>query len=212
MAFAGWNYKNESPFYMLDYHRDRILRAANHWQWEPAIAVLTGQKGLDTLSQSAVKFLSTSSPDHLRLRILVDRNGSITFEKSPTPPRALENLFPVRLPPPDEPLAPGDPRLSPPFTVVLDKDITSRSEFTHFKTTKRAMYDAARQRARITPTDDKEVLIINEEDQSIMEGSTTTPYFWRNGRWVTPPVPSRFSWTDGSGGQDGTSRRWALER
>jgi len=37
-----------------------------------------------------------------------------------------------------------------------------------------------------------------------MEGSLTSVYFWRGGRWITPTV--------GSGGQDGTSRRLALER
>ena len=74
------------------------------------------------------------------------------------------------------------------------------------------MYDAARERANIRPGVMKEVLVVNRDDQSVMEGSTTTPYFWRDGRWVTPPVSAKFSWKDGSGGQDGTSRRWALER
>ncbi|RGP59382.1 aminodeoxychorismate lyase [Fusarium longipes] len=87
-----------------------------------------------------------------------------------------------------------------------------RSEYTHFKTTKRDMYDAARQRAGITYADPAEVLVIDQGDGSVMEGTFTTPYFWRNGRWVTPPVAAQFSRDEGSGGQDGTSRRWALER
>lgn len=37
-----------------------------------------------------------------------------------------------------------------------------------------------------------------------MEGSITTPYFWRGERWVTPSADS--------GGNLGTTRRWALER
>lgn len=36
-----------------------------------------------------------------------------------------------------------------------------------------------------------------------MEGSITTPYFWRRGRWVTPPASA--------GGNIGTTRRFALE-
>jgi hypothetical protein len=74
------------------------------------------------------------------------------------------------------------------------------------------MYNMARQRAHINLPDKKEVLLVNEDDGSIMEGSMTTPYFWRDGRWVTPPVSQRYSPKSGSGGQDGTSRRWALER
>lgn len=35
------------------------------------------------------------------------------------------------------------------------------------------------------------------------EGSLTSVYFARGGRWVTPPVDS--------GGQAGTTRRWALD-
>lgn len=40
-----------------------------------------------------------------------------------------------------------------------------------------------------------------------MEGSLTTPYFNRNGRWVTPPV-----WDEDHGGQRGTTRRYAIEQ
>ena len=42
------------------------------------------------------------------------------------------------------------------------------------------------------------------EDGDIMEGSLTTPYFWRGGAWVTPKAES--------GGNLGTTRRWAVER
>jgi branched-subunit amino acid aminotransferase/4-amino-4-deoxychorismate lyase len=37
-----------------------------------------------------------------------------------------------------------------------------------------------------------------------MDGSLTNVYFYRNGRWVTPPLSS--------GGQAGTARRWMLEK
>ncbi|KKY37234.1 putative aminodeoxychorismate lyase [Diaporthe ampelina] len=75
------------------------------------------------------------------------------------------------------------------------------------------MYDQARARAGLKPTDaTQEVLIVDETTRCIMEGSLTTPYFLRGGRWVTPPVAEKFSTEAGSGGQDGTTRRWALER
>ena len=82
--------------------------------------------------------------------------------------------------------------------------MTAPSAFTSYKTTERSMYDLARDRAGITnPSTEEEVLIVNGMGD-IMEGSTTTPYFRRDGRWVTP-LPS-------SGGQIATTRRWALEK
>ena len=44
---------------------------------------------------------------------------------------------------------------------------------------------------------------MNERGE-VMEGTLTTPYFWREGGWVTP--------REGCGGNRGTTRRWALER
>lgn len=207
---AGWNFENESPLYMLDFHRDRILRAATHWEWKPAIEALTGDKGLASISQKAVDLVGPSQSP-LRLRIVVDRGGETMCEKYNTPEVPLQNLFPERLPPPGV-FSQSDPQNYAQFTVLVDDTGLARSEFTHFKTTKRAMYDAARQRAGIAPTDQKEVLVVNKEDGLVMEGTITTPYFWRDGRWVTPAVSSRFSEEEGSGGQDGVSRRWALER
>ncbi|KAM4066247.1 amino-transferase class IV domain-containing protein [Hirsutella rhossiliensis] len=212
LDYAGWNHHTQSPFYMLDYHRDRILKAAVHWQWKEAVEKLSGDDALVQLARVAQEAIgSTSDPKPLRLRIVVDSNGDIAFQHFDTPALPLENLLPKRLPNPGSAPGPNEPKVPPRFTLVVDDDPTPRSEFTHFKTTKRVMYDAARQRAGITdPRDQKEVLIIN--DKSVMEGSTTTPYFWRSGRWVTPPVSPIFSWDDGCGGQDGTSRRWALQR
>lgn len=41
------------------------------------------------------------------------------------------------------------------------------------------------------------------QDSEVMEGSITTPYFWRRAQWVTPPASA--------GGNIGTTRRYALE-
>lgn len=66
------------------------------------------------------------------------------------------------------------------------------------------MYDYARQCASIQSYQDaKEVLLFNKENQ-IMDGSITTPYFFRKGQWVTPHADC--------GGQQGTTRRWALDQ
>ncbi|KAH6604648.1 hypothetical protein Trco_006355 [Trichoderma cornu-damae] len=210
--YAGWNTANKSPFYMLDYHRDRMLRAAAHWSCTNAVNLLSGEEGLETLARLAEEFIGPSQKTALRLKILVSREGVVGFEKYATAPVGIENLFPRRLPSPGSPSTPHEARKVPCWTVVLDDGQTAASEYTHFKTTKREMYDSARERLGITPTDDREVLLINRDDGFIMEGSLTTPYFWRDGRWVTPPVSAAFGLGAGSGGQDGTSRRWALER
>jgi hypothetical protein len=212
IANAVRNFENETPVYMLDFHRDRMLRAAKHWKWQSAIDVLAGHGGLQNLAQLIQETVGPSQSTPLRLKILVSREGEIKCEKSNTPEVPLENLLPKRLPPPASSGFEDDPKRKILYTLFVDHVRTTRSEFTHYKTTKRDMYDSARQRACISLTDLKEVLVVNQDDGSVMEGTITTPYFWRDGQWVTPPVATKFSWDDGSGGQDGTSRRWALER
>jgi len=89
--------------------------------------------------------------------------------------------------------------------VLPDSQRVKPSLFTSYKTTSRDMYMAARQRVGIHDmAEKKEVLIISEKDGEIMEGSLTSVFFWRNGKWTTPPISS--------GGQIGTTRRWALEK
>lgn len=211
LEHAGWNYKNESPLYMLDFHRDRLLRAATHWQWKGAINVLSGEEALTNLAQLAEAFVGPDQVAPLRLRIVVTHDGDITFAKFDTPAKSLANLFPEQLPPPGVSSVENDHEKIPQYVLLHDNEAITRSEYTHFKTTKREMYDAARKRMCIGPTDNVEVLLINQ-DGFVMEGSNTTPYFWRDGKWVTPPVSGKFSLKDGSGGQDGTSRRWAINR
>lgn len=219
---AWWNFENVSSLYMLDYHRDRMLRAAKHWGWNPAVEALTGEAGLKRLSDLVARAVADKPDGPLRVKVTITKEGELACETSATPATGLANLFPSRLPPPPEAAEEGKadtddeggaaPCKQPRYDVMVDAARTARSEYTHFKTTRRAMYDEARSRAGIQASDAKEVLIVNGDDGSIMEGSTTTPYFWREGRWVTPKVSPGFSATAGSGGQDGTTRRWALER
>ncbi|KAF4977851.1 hypothetical protein FZEAL_5695 [Fusarium zealandicum] len=212
LSGEGWNFDNKSPFYMLDFHRDRLLRAATYWNWQLVVERLSGADGLESLARLAAEAVGQSQEKPLRLRIIVPCDGEIKVEKFDTPEVPLDNLLPSQLPAPSTVLSDHSPKKTPNFALFVDQASTSRSEFTHFKTTKRAMYDSARKRAGIAPADLKEVLVVNRNSGAIMEGTITTPYFWRAGHWVTPPIPARFSLQDGSGGQDGTSRRWALER
>ncbi|KAH9906621.1 aminotransferase [Xylariomycetidae sp. FL2044] len=214
---TGWN-QNPSGLYLLDFHRDRMLRAATHWRWEAAAQTLDGEQGLERLNEYLQNALSTVGESPQRIKLLLTRDGTLRHEISPTGPRPLSNLLPAYLPAPHQPSLQQEPSLErmpskdDAFELVVDTQSTAKSEFTHFKTTHRAMYDAARKRANLSLADMKEVLLVNSTDGSIMEGSISTPYFWRGGRWVTPPIPNTYSPSEGSGGNQGTTRRWALER
>ncbi|KFH40828.1 putative aminodeoxychorismate lyase-like protein [Hapsidospora chrysogenum ATCC 11550] len=211
LKHARWNFEHESPIYLLDYHRDRLLKAASHWGWKHAVESLQGPSGLESLSRGLQELIGTSQESPLRLRILVDRQGDIKYEKYDVPDVPLPQLFPRRLPSPGMESSAEEPPKQPEYVVVIDGTRTERSPHTHFKTTHRPAYDAACQRASMAPGELKEVLTVNAAGY-VMEGTRTTPYLWRKGRWVTPPVSSEgFSLEHGSGGQDGVSRRWALE-
>lgn len=216
---------SSTPFYMLPYHRDRMLQAAEHFGWADAASRIRGQSGLSHVLKSLEENLDTQSPIPVRVRVLLERDGRITAETSPTPAVPPENLFPLRIPPPQSsfssvkvsPLTggaltlgpgdsiPGEARRGEGWTVVPDKSKTAPSPFTSYKTTNRDMYTESRKRVGIEHFgEEKEVLIVSDKDDAIMEGSLTSVFFWRNGKWTTPP-PS-------SGGQIGTTRRWLLEK
>ena len=85
----------------------------------------------------------------------------------------------------------------------------SPSALTRHKTTERSIYNEARSffparslKQALSSGYQCEILVVNH-DGEMMEGTISTPYFWRRGRWVTPPASS--------GGNLGTTRRYALE-
>ena len=215
-----------SPFYMLPYHRDRMLQAAERFQWPKAISSISGPSGFSFLLQKLKENIDMKSPTPLRVKILVSREGEINVETNPTPQVPAGNLFPFRLPPPSSALndfcpssltggalilgpnesIPGDPQKgSSPWPILLDTAKTQPSPYTSHKTTSRDMYNLARERVGIEDMAEKtEVLVVSEKDGEIMEGSLTSVFFWRDGSWLTPEA--------GSGGQVGTTRRWGLEK
>ena len=130
----------------------------------------------------------------------------INITSSPIPAIPLSALFPSFLS-----LTPMTP---PTWLIFLSSHPTSASRFTQHKTTWRAVYDEVR---ILLPTNfpnasphyngmsaglPMEVLLYNS-DGEMSEGTLTTPYYFRDGQWVTPALSC--------GGTIGTSRRWALE-
>jgi branched-subunit amino acid aminotransferase/4-amino-4-deoxychorismate lyase len=191
-----------SPYYLFSYHRDRLINAARHFEWDNALDFL--QQGLDSFE----RFLDGSIPDRekpWRLRIAVDYNGKGSVEVNPTVAMDPLNLLIPSL---------HSGTQSTIWKVYVDSQSITPSAFTTHKTTARDDYTAARARAGIiSPAETCEVLVVNP-DGDIMEGSITTPYFRRRigvketnaneAVWVTPPLTC--------GGNAGTSRRYALSQ
>jgi 4-amino-4-deoxychorismate lyase len=215
-----------SPFYMLPYHRDRMLKAATHFGWSVAAKRIGGSEGLQHLLQKLEASIDIKSSTPLRVRTVLHHDGNITVEANETPMVPLANLFPTRIPAPAPKLEvslltggatmlgdgdtlpagteQGIPVQTQTWIVAADPEKITPSPFTTYKTTYRDMYAVARARAGIqSMTEPREVLLISDTCSEIMEGSLTSVFFWRGGRWVTPPVSS--------GGQAGTTRRWLLE-
>jgi 4-amino-4-deoxychorismate lyase len=222
----SWDEKNKgpSPFYILKHHRDRLLQAAEYFGWTGAADAIRGPDGFTQLLKKLNEAVNTESLNPLKIRVLQSHDGSITVESSPATAVTETTLFPKRIPPPKaasqikvSPLTGGaltvgegdavhgDPPMIEAWDVVPDTVRSMPSPYTSYKTTNRDLYVAARQRVGIKDmAEKKEVLIISEKDGEIMEGSLTSVFFWKDGKWTTPPVSS--------GGQVGTTRRWALEK
>lgn len=204
---VGFRSGEPSPFYMLPYHRDRMLQAAQHFAWDKAISRIQGPEGLKYLLSVLESAIDSKETSSLRVRTLLHYNGDITIESSPTPTVPYANLFPSALPRPGSSKSEkelGEAQKVQSWVLSIDPQQTTPSPFTTYKTTSRDMYTFARERAGIeNMADAKEVFIVSDQENQIMEGSLTSVFFWRGGRWVTPPVSS--------GGQAGTTRRWLLE-
>ncbi|KAH0542034.1 hypothetical protein FGG08_003498 [Glutinoglossum americanum] len=193
-----------SPFYMLRYHRDRMLSAAEYFRWDMVVSRLKDDAGLKYLNQeleTEVKnwFASNGEQESqsLKIRTLFTPTSVLTIELSPVPPVPLENLFPTTL-------NPSSTLSTPPRAIYLDSCPTPPSPFTSYKTTSRDMYATARSRAGIHSFQEhSEVVLVNPAGE-LMEGSLTSVYFFRDGKWVTPSVAS--------GGQIGTTRRWLIDK
>jgi 4-amino-4-deoxychorismate lyase len=135
-------------------------------------------------------------PESLRIKIRSYISGRVTTEIWPLPRIPLSALFVKSFGKPED-LPKSE------WVVVMDAEPTEATESTMYKTSDRFPYGRARAMAGIsTNFTTKEVLLYNTADE-ILDGSASTPYFYREGRWVTP--------ASASGGLQGTTRRWALE-
>ncbi len=201
---AKASFNHLGPFYLLEHQWTRMQVAdwcSSFYRTKPSSNAHNSPAAFYNSLVEAVKDWyqahPAERPEFLRLRVRSYLSGR--FEIDPglaVVEHSRTYLFPSSF---------GRPDAVPPteWTVVVDVQPTEVCESTMYKTSNRAPYARPRVSASIpdlqTP---KEVLLFNPEG-AILDGSQSTPYFYRNGRWVVP--------SSSSGGQQGVTRRWALE-
>ena len=200
------SFNTPSPFYMLEHHWTR-LQVAN-WSaqfWPQRVPPKTCGTPAEFLSGLfiAVREWQVAHPkeaawaEALRIRRRIYASGRTATEIWQIPPKPLGCLFPTTFE------IPESERKNTEWTVVVDCQPTDVNEATMFKIWDRMPQSRARADAGIFSVGThKEVLLYNTNNE-ILDGSNSTPYFHRNGRWVTP--------IGSSGGLQGTTRRWCLE-
>jgi 4-amino-4-deoxychorismate lyase len=193
---------HKSDVYLLPYHFDRLKTAAamiKNFQCPDAMSDL---KSFERKIHEAIKDSKSGDPstqpdpDDAPKQTPVTRgkiswwpNGHLEILLVPVP-----QTFPTLLP------ASFNNHPAPSWTVTLDDQPTLTSLYLEIKTSYRKEYDRARKSAGLEPKSTKEVLLYNDNSE-IVDGSITTVYFYREGKWVTPRA----------GGLEGTTRRFALE-
>lgn len=197
---------------LLLFHCQRLRAAAQAYSWTSACQELDKPDFIHRL-EHAVKETTSSNTQpgtgmiqDIRVRVLIDCKGNVQAESVPMGgERLLKALktdtfhqLPANGPPP---LVSLDHRYS---NVSVDSCPTTPALYTSHKTTYRAPYDLARERAKISklPPGEREVLLYNPR-QEIMEASLCTVYFYRNGEWLVP--------SSETGAMLSATKLWALD-
>lgn len=166
----------DANFFLLPYHWERLKFSIAFFEWPIDVPY---HHLYDELEGTVTKLDPSRS---YKLRVLVTREGLMVIEALAVAERNdLMSGFKSSVPPSLQ---------NPQYSIYLDTQPSLVSPFTSFKTTKRDVYSAARQ--RMLPANDpgpNEVLLYNTRDM-ITEGSITNVAFLRNGQWVTPPITS----------------------
>jgi len=205
--------KLHTRFYMLQYHIDRLKKAAEYFKYptytfddEDSLARMMADVAS---SELAISFHNDPSRLPLpvgRVRVMITSTGEAKVDCTVSPLKSIEReetYFPQSLEIPE-------PLPTPIYRLYLCPFPTEPSAYTRHKTSCRDMYAAARVAcglpAQPTSSHPVEILLWSPRGR-LMEGSLTSVYFYRPdtqgiGRWVTPSLQS--------GGNDGTTRRWAL--
>jgi 4-amino-4-deoxychorismate lyase len=205
----GWNDDNEGPlpFFLLQFHLDRLISAAEIHGWTDVQSSLTYPK-LKTLCFEAVSLQKDSDAFKvlviplrpsigtynaqclIQIRITVSEKGEIQVAASPLPTRFQSDPTSLSL------FHPFFHSQNPPISLVriyVDRLPTKPSIFTRTKTTFRQFYDHIKIRNQsilsspLDSSSDSDVLMYNQ-DGEITETTVFNVAFYRNSQWSTPPT------------------------
>lgn len=168
-----------SDVYLLPYHYDRLKNAAAALTGFEESQLLSSLEEFESHIHNAVKDDNSDAEqqrqDVRRGKVSLWRDGR--FEVSlVVAPQSCPLLFPQSFNEHPEPM----------WTVVLDVESTDFSIYNTYKTSNRAHYDRARKDAQLSPSSTTEVLLYAGNNGIVMDGTITTPYFYRDNGWVTP--------------------------
>lgn len=207
---------HRSRFYMLRLHINRLRNAVDYFRFPSLIFDYGSQRLEDHMADVASSKLMEHCKGDIsllhtiagRVRVTITNAGEARVECTVIPSDDHEETyFPKSLNPPD----PFDmQRQSPPiYELFLCPFSIEPLPYTRFKTNRREMYTAARAAVGLPaqPTSDPVEVLCWSPGARITEGSLTSVYFYRydrngEGRWITPTVQC--------GGNEGTTRKWAL--
>jgi 4-amino-4-deoxychorismate lyase len=200
------SFNTPSPYYLLEHQWTRLqvanwcssfYRSAENQVPSPYSRPCALLEGLNEAVKQWFQDNQGANPETLRVIVRSYISGRFTINVYP--PRIWRRdgeLFPSTL---------GTPSALPDtdWTVTLDSEPTEPSESTMYKTSDRIPYARSRVSASIPDLAAHKEVLLHNSNGEILDGSLSTPYFYRNGRWVVPQ--------SSSGGLQGVSRRWALE-
>ncbi|KAK5001342.1 Aminodeoxychorismate lyase, partial [Cryomyces antarcticus] len=162
-----------SPFYVLELHKDRLLAAAAYFKersssWSSVPDPLEWSTMMTDALSMIEDMQNSGGPQRpLKIRILCTPAGIHKVDVSATPPVSLETLYPS-FNFMEAPERPGR-SASVAWMVRLDTKPTAPSDYTMFKTTSRDMYDEARKRAGIVSFAVQEEVLLYNHNNEIME-------------------------------------------
>ena len=137
-------------------HSDRLTSSAKYFQ------IPFEQQDFEEL----LKSFTQNSTQSLRLRLLLNQNGTMTITASPLEAQEADEVW----------------QLS-----VAEKPMHSANIYLYHKTTHRHFYDQARQKAQTKNKNIKEVIFLNERGE-VTEGSFTNLFIKKDGQLYTPPI------------------------
>lgn len=192
-----------SPYLLLHYQADRLIASsALNDEAFPHGTTLSNVKAL--CDKVVHEHNDRMGETALKIRVVLDASGELSA--TPTPVKGFTS----------DPTLPSlfNPLTDLPPTIVLTIRIDTQptSDTTSLKTTDRRAYDGARVRVGLQPlgsldppaNDAPDDVILYNTRNVVTESSVGNVAFYRNGRWVTPPLAA--------GCISGVLRRWLIEQ